>query len=72
MIKNHPFYDGNKRIGSFLFIHFLAKNKRALLGEGALVALALLIAESDPTQKDIVIRLIVSLMDEAPAGASSR
>ena len=31
VIKNHPFYDGNKRIGSFLFIHFLAKNKRPLL-----------------------------------------
>jgi prophage maintenance system killer protein len=65
VIKNHPFFDGNKRIGSFLFLHYLQKNNRPLLEENALVALALLLAESDPKQKDVVVRLIISLMGEA-------
>ena len=65
VIKNHPFVDGNKRIGSLLFLHYLEKNHRPLLEESALVALALLIAESDPKHKDIVIRLIISLMQGA-------
>lgn len=65
VIKNHPFFDGNKRIGSLLFLHYLEKNNRPLLNESALVALALLIAESDPRQKDVVVRLIISLMQEA-------
>jgi prophage maintenance system killer protein len=62
VIKNHPFLDGNKRIGSLLFLHYLDKNRRPLLDESALVALALLIAESDPRHKEIVIKLIISLM----------
>ena len=63
VIKNHPFLDGNKRIGSLLFLHYLqTKNRRPLLEESALVALALLIAESAPKHKDIVVRLIISLM----------
>ena len=62
VIKNHPFLDGNKRIGSLLFLHYLNKNGRPLLEESALVALALLIAESAPKHKDIVVRLIISLM----------
>jgi prophage maintenance system killer protein len=62
VIKNHPFLDGNKRIGSLLFLHYLDKNRRPLLDENALVALALLIAESDPRHKEIVIKLIISLM----------
>lgn len=64
VIKNHPFLDGNKRIGSLLFLHYLSKNGRPLLDENALVALALLIAESDPKHKEVVIRLIISLMQE--------
>lgn len=67
VIKNHPFFDGNKRIGSLLFLHYLEKNNRPLLEESALVALALLIAESDPRQKEIVTRLTISLMQE-PTG----
>jgi prophage maintenance system killer protein len=72
VIKNHPFLDGNKRIGSLLFLHYLNKNGRPLLEERALVALALLIAESAPKHKDIVVRLIISLMTvdgAAPATA---
>jgi prophage maintenance system killer protein len=64
VIKNHPFFDGNKRIGSLLFLHYLEKNHRPLLEESALVALALLVAESDPRHKDTLIRLTISLMQE--------
>ena len=65
VIKDHPFSDGNKRIGSFLFLLFLQIN--GLLGKKyfdnkALVALTLLTAASDPGQKDILIKLIVSLL----------
>ena len=38
VIKNHPFFDGNKRIGSLLFLHYLDKNHRPLFEESALVA----------------------------------
>jgi prophage maintenance system killer protein len=65
VIKDHPFFDGNKRIGSLLFLHYLGKNRRKLMDQNALVALALLIAESEPRQKDIVVRLIIGLMAEA-------
>jgi prophage maintenance system killer protein len=65
IVKNHPFFDGNKRIGSLLFLHYLDKNRRPLLDQNTLVALALLIAESDPKQKEIVTRLIISLMQQA-------
>lgn len=64
VIKDHPFIDGNKRIGSLLFLHYLSKNDRPLLEESALVALALLIAQSDPKHKDMVIRLILSLVQD--------
>jgi len=68
-IKDHPFTDGNKRIGSFLFIVFLSKNNYLLdkkgerkFNDNALVALALLIAASDPKQKDILIKLIMNFL----------
>lgn len=65
LIKDHPFTDGNKRIGSFLFLLFLQIN--GVLGKKhidnkALVALTLLTAASDPGQKDVLIRLIVTLL----------
>lgn len=72
IIKDHPFIDGNKRIGSLLFILFLAKNRslyrangEAKINDNALVALALLIAESDPGHKDILIKLVINLLWEA-------
>ncbi|WP_193853023.1 hypothetical protein [Orrella marina] len=65
MIKNHPLADGNKRCGSFLFLWCLRRNQalfarpvEQLIKDNALVAIALLIAESPPAQKDSVIRLI--------------
>lgn len=63
IIKDHPFSDGNKRIGSFLFLVYLQINELQLsIDNSGLTALALLIAESDPKQKDLLIRLIVNLL----------
>ncbi len=69
VIKNHPFSDGNKRIGAFLFIWFLEKNKHRLdtngsvkINEYGLVALALLVAQSNPSDKDLMIKLIINLI----------
>ena len=67
VIKDHPFTDGNKRISSFLFLLFLARNnlpKNKPLDNNALVALTLLTATSAPDQKDLLIRLIVNLIAE--------
>jgi prophage maintenance system killer protein len=71
VIKDHPLSDGNKRTGSLLFLDYLRRNS-ALLGstgqprfsDTALVALALLVAESEASHKDLVIRLILNLLAE--------
>jgi prophage maintenance system killer protein len=68
VIKDHPFTDGNKRIGSFLFLLFLQMNgllDRENFDNRSLVALTLLTAASDPAQKDVLIRLIVNLLADA-------
>lgn len=63
IIKDHPFTDGNKRIGSFIFLLYLKLQSAAIkLNENGLVALALLVAESNPAQKELIIRLIVNLL----------
>ena len=63
IIKDHPFADGNKRIGSFLFVHYLARHGlHRRISDTALVALALLTAQSDPKQKDLIIRLVMNLL----------
>jgi len=71
LVKDHPFTDGNKRIGSLLFVHYLDKNGRLFRADGspnfdsnALVALTLLVAESDPKQKDLVMRLILAMLSQ--------
>ncbi|MDF1830554.1 virulence protein RhuM/Fic/DOC family protein [Cycloclasticus pugetii] len=65
VIKNHPFADGNKRTGSFLFLwylrlhqHLLAKPVEQIINDNTLVALALLVAESKPEHKELMIRLV--------------
>lgn len=70
-IKNHSFLDGNKRIGAFMFIWFLEKNKHSLkksgelkINDNALTALALLIANSNPSEKDLMISLVINLIKE--------
>ncbi len=65
MVKNHPFVDGNKRSGAFAFVWFLNRAKildTKSLTPIALTALTLLVAESNPVDKDQVVRLIVSLI----------
>ncbi|WP_198333583.1 RhuM family protein [Psychrobacter namhaensis] len=69
MVKNHPFTDGNKRSGAFLFVDFLHRNKRLLNEQGEMVinntglaALTLLVAESDPNQKETLIKLIMNML----------
>ena len=67
IIKDHPFNDGNKRIGAFMFILFLSKSgllyKKPKINDNALAALALLIAQSDPKQKDMIVNLTTNLLD---------
>jgi len=70
VIKDHPFSDGNKRIGALLFLEYLARNQLLACPDGsqriadnAMVALALLVAESEPGQRDLMIRLIMSLLE---------
>lgn len=63
IIKDHPFTDGNKRIACFIFLLYLKLQNISLrLNDTGLVALALLIAESEPLQKDLMIRLIVNIL----------
>lgn len=65
IIKDHPFSDGNKRIGCLIFLLYLKLQNTAIkLNDNGLVALALLIAESDPKQKDLMVRLIVNLLTD--------
>lgn len=69
IIKDHPFVDGNKRTGAFLFIHYLDLNKRLyrkngerIINDNALTAIALLVAESDPKEKEQMVALITQLI----------
>lgn len=69
-VKNHSFSDGNKRIAAFLFLWFLEKNgilyrqnRTPLLDNNTLVALTLMIAESDVSEKDIMTKVIVNLIN---------
>lgn len=69
VIKDHPFVDGNKRIGSTLFVYYLNQNRilknnngENKISDRALVALALLIATSNPKEKDDLIKLVVNLI----------
>ena len=70
VIKDHPFYDGNKRIGSLLFVVFLTMNDCHLTASGetkisdrALTAIALLVAESKPSEKELIVSLICKLLE---------
>ncbi len=63
VIKNHPFSDGNKRSGAFLFLLYLRQEgMRLTLDENGLTALTLLIAESDPKAKELMVRLVMNLL----------
>ena len=69
VVKNHSFSDGNKRIAAGLFLYFLDKNKKLfnldrskLIADNTLVAITIMIAESNAEDKEIMIKLIVNLM----------
>lgn len=69
VIKDHPFADGNKRSASMLFIYYLSKNGMLYkengerkINDNALVALSLLVAVSQPKEKDILIKVVISLI----------
>ena len=71
VVKNHPFSDGNKRSGAFLFVDFLHRNGRLfdqnghpVINDTGLAALTLLVAESDPKQKETLIRLIMHMLKQ--------
>lgn len=70
VVKNHSFTDGNKRIAAWLFVWYLAKNNflynednSKKITNNTLVALTLMIAESNPTEKEMVINVIINLMN---------
>ena len=68
MIKDHPYADGCKRIAASLFLEFLGKNNalirngRKVISDGALVAITLMIAESRPEEKDIMVALVMNFL----------
>lgn len=71
IIKDHPFSDGNKRTAAFLFVFFLDKTESLYresgekrINDNALTALALLIAESNPSEKDILIKITKNLITD--------
>ena len=67
LVKDHPFSDGNKRIGALLFLLYLTQESIPhQLDPRALTALTLLIAESMPTNKDLMVRLTMNLL--TPSG----
>jgi prophage maintenance system killer protein len=70
VVKNHSFSDGNKRIAAGLFIYFLSLNNKLLndfgnkrIGDNALVAITIMIAESKSEEKDIMVKLVVNLIN---------
>jgi prophage maintenance system killer protein len=65
LIKDHPFSDGNKRIGSFMFLRYMQVQDMPLdISPDTLTALALLVAESEPSNKDLMIRLTMNSIAE--------
>ncbi len=69
VVKNHSFTDGNKRIAAFLFVWFLERNNllykstgNKLIADSTLVALTLMLAQSNPNDKDMMIKVIVNLL----------
>jgi prophage maintenance system killer protein len=71
VIKGHPFNDGNKRIGAYMFVLFLHKNGilhkqngEPKINDNALASLALLVATSAPEQQDIIIKLVMNMLYE--------
>lgn len=70
VVKNHVFIDGNKRIAATLFIYFLNfydilyKDNKQIIDNNTLTALTLLIAESNPKEKEIIIDLVMNFLSD--------
>ncbi len=71
IVKNHSFSDGNKRIAAGLFVWFLLRNRclfrpngEKRIADNALVALTLLIAESKPQEKNVIIHVVINLINQ--------
>lgn len=71
IVKNHSFIDGNKRIAASIFLWFLEKNSilyredgSKRIADNALVALTLMIAESKPSERDVIVTLVVNLINK--------
>lgn len=68
MIKDHPYADGCKRIAASLFLEFLDRNNALFvngekkISDGALVAITLMIAESRPEEKNVMVTLVMNLL----------
>lgn len=68
VVKNHSFHDGNKRIAASLFLYFLDRNgilyegKRKRIGDDALVATTIMIAESRPDEKEAMVSLVMNFL----------
>lgn len=69
LIKDHPFTDGCKRVGASIFLEFLNKNNHLIIDEkqiisnSALVAITLMIAESRPEEKDVMVKLVMNFLN---------
>ena len=70
LVKDHPFADGCKRIAATLFVHFLNRNKflfidgKQIISNSTLVAITIMIAESSPKEKDIMVNLMMNILQE--------
>jgi len=71
LIKNHPFVDGNKRIAGAMFLWFLEQNRWLYRSDGskriadnALTALCLMVAQSDPKEKNLIVKVIINLINK--------
>jgi len=69
VVKGHPFNDGNKRIGAYMFVLFLHENGilykangEAVINDNNLASLTLLVAQGNPSQKEIIIKLIMNML----------
>ncbi|MCQ2050570.1 MAG: Fic family protein, partial [Candidatus Saccharibacteria bacterium] len=66
--KNHSFWDGNKRIAATMFLYFLDRNGalykdgEKTIDDATLVALTIMIAESRPEEKEIMVDVIVNCL----------
>ena len=69
VVKDHPFIDGCKRIAASIFLYFLNKNNllfkndKKIISDSTLVAITLLLAESKPEEKEIMINVIMNFLE---------